>query len=196
MDAIDRNALERPAHEDPPSVDMIVGPSMVSDNRRFGELLARLRQHAGLSRADAAATLRVSAEYLRLIEAGRRTPALGQMHSVLAAYSADGVVGRLMPGGDRPDLVVVDPLDGEPVIVEFTSRIREARRSELDSPAVADRQDEQGSQKGAQRAPSASRAAELGLVVSLLARADGSTIREVRDFLQDKVGNCAYAESQ
>src|SRR4051794_36452633 len=107
-------------------VDMVVGPGE-SDNRRFGELLADLRRHAGLSRADAATKLGLSAEYLRLIEAGRRTPALGQMRAVLDAYGAEGAVEQVMPGGDRPDLVVFPPGRDEPEFVEFKSRIREAR---------------------------------------------------------------------
>jgi len=58
----------------------------------------------------------------------------GHVHShacPLDAYGADGEIERVMPGGDQPDLIVIDPLDGQPVTVEFTSRFREARRSAL-----------------------------------------------------------------
>lgn len=203
MDEIGGNQL-RPPHEDPPYFDievgeedsMKVGPGMSSDNRRFGGLLARLREHAGLSRADAAATLGVSAEYLRLIELGRRTPALGQMRSFIDAYHADGEVGRLQPGGDRPDLILLDPLDDEPVVVEFKSRIREAGRSTVSSSrSEADQQEDLDFLKKVHEGLSASRAANLGLVVSLLARADDSTIRKVRDWLHNEVGNGADTEA-
>jgi transcriptional regulator with XRE-family HTH domain len=184
MDAVDPDMLERPPDEDPLYIDMVVGPGRASDNRRFGALLADLREHAGLSRADAAATLGVSVEYLRLIELGRRTPALGQMRGVLDAYHAEGEVGRLQPGGDRPDLIVLDPLSDEPVVVEFRSRIREARRRALGAPPdLAHWQDDPDFQESVHESPSASRAAQLGFVVSLLARADDSTLQKVHDLL-------------
>lgn len=189
MDEIDQNLLEKPLHEEPPYPDMEVGPGRSSDNRRFGGLLAGIREHAGLSRANAAATLGVSAEYLRLIELGRRTPALGQMRSFLDAYHAEGEVGRLQPGGDRPDLILWDPRYGEPVIVEFKSRIREAGRSTVSSRGVADQQKDLDFPDPVNEGSSASRAADLGFVVSLLARADDSTIRKVRTLLQNEVGN-------
>lgn len=196
MDGIDQNLPERPPHEEPPPYDMVVGPGMSSGNRRFGGLLARVREHAGLSRADAAATLGVSAEYLRLIELGRRTPALGQMRSFLDAYHANGAVGLLQPGGERPDLILMDPFDDEPVLVEFKSRIREARRSRVNSSrGVADRQKDLDFLEPVHEDPSASRAADLGFVVSLLVRADDSTIRKVRDWLQNEVGNGADTEA-
>lgn len=188
MDALDRDAVEKPPHE---PVDMTVGPGS-SDNRRFGELLADLREHAGLTRADAAARLGVSAEYLRLIELGRRTPALGQMRNFLDAYHADGDVRRLQPGGDRPDLIVLHPLSDEPLRVEFKSRIRKARRRALGAPpSLTDWQEDPDFQEWVHEDPSAIRAAELGYVVSLLARADARTLRKVLELLQDKVGNVA-----
>ncbi|KQQ98421.1 hypothetical protein ASF72_18435 [Arthrobacter sp. Leaf141] len=163
---------------------------MSTDNRRFGALLARLREHGGLARTDAAATLGVSAEYLRLIELGRRTPALGQMRGFLDAYDADGAVGYLQPGGDRPDLILMDPLNDEPVLVEFKSRIREARRSRVSSPrGAAGRPKGLDFLRSVHEAPSASRAADLGFVVSLLVRADDRTVREVRDWLQNELGD-------
>ena len=120
--------------EPSPYKELVVGPGE-PDNRQFGELLERLRRNAGLSRAAAATTLGFSTEYLRLIEAGRRTPAYGQMQNLLDAYGAIGEVGRISPQGYRQDLAVFDPPhDDEPVIVEFTSRIREARRKALGDP--------------------------------------------------------------
>lgn len=191
----------REASERPPFVDLIVGeglevgPGLESDNRRFGGLLECLRKHAGLSRADAAAKLGFSAEYLRLIEVGKRTPALGQMRSFLDAYGADGEVERVMPGGDRPDLLVIDPLNGDVVIVEFKSRIREARRSALGNPpGMVDRQKDLDLHKWVYDSPSPSRAAELGVLVSLLTRADDSTIRQIREILEDEVGKGADTE--
>jgi transcriptional regulator with XRE-family HTH domain len=182
----------REASERPPFVDLVVGPGLESDNRRFGELLERLRWRAGLSRADAAAKLGLSAEYLRLIEVGKRTPALGQMRKFLDTYGADGGVEKVMPGGDRPDLIVFDPLHGDggdPVIVEFTSRIREARRRALGGPPdEEDWQEDLDSQRWVYGSPSASRASELGVVVSLLTRANDGTLRKIRDMLEREVG--------
>lgn len=173
-------------------MDMVVGPGE-SDNSRFGELLERLRKHAGLSRADAAAALGFSAEYLRLIELGKRTPALGQMRSFLGAYGADGDVERITPQGYRQDFLVFDPLqgaNGDPVIVEFKSRIREARRSALGGPQdEVDEQSDLDQQMGVYGGPSTRRAAELGVVVSLLTRADDSTVRKIRELLEDEVGH-------
>ncbi|MEU8118122.1 helix-turn-helix transcriptional regulator [Spirillospora sp. NPDC049024] len=167
-----------------PFVDMVVGPGE-SDNSRFGELLERLRWKAGLSRADAATKLGFSSEYLRLIEVGKRTPALGQMRNLLRVYGAKGAVEQISPQGYRQDLLVFDPLDGDhgdPVIIEFTSRIREARRRALGAPPDEDEDWEQADYEG----PTESRATELGLVVSLLTRADDSTLLKVRKLLEDR----------
>ncbi|MCA1680621.1 MAG: helix-turn-helix domain-containing protein [Actinobacteria bacterium] len=169
-----------------PYTDLVVGPGE-PDNSRFGELLERLRWKAGLSRADAAANLGVSSEYLRLIEVGKRTPALGRMRNLLDAYGAEGEVEKISPQGYRQDLLVFDALDGddgEPVSVEFKSRIREARRRALGGPAG----DDEDWQHATYERPDESRAAEIGLVVSLLTRADDNTLRKVRKLLEDKVG--------
>ena len=101
--------MEDSIGEQSPFVDWVVGPGE-PDNSRFGELLEGLRWKAGLSRADAAAKLGLSSEYLRLIEVGKRTPALGQMRNLLDAYGAEGEVERISPQGYRQDLVVFDPL--------------------------------------------------------------------------------------
>ena len=197
MDDGDRQLeAHREASQAPPFVDLTVGPGLESDNRQFGELLERLRWKAGLSRADAAAKLGFSSEYLRLIEVGKRTPALGQMQNFLGAYGADSEVERVMPGGDQPDLIVIDPLDDEPVIVEFKSRIREARRSALGGPPdEVDWQKDPDQLKWAYDRPSASRAAELGMMVSLLTQADDSTLRKIREMLEDELGYPSRASS-
>jgi len=117
------------------------------------------------------------------------------MRGFLGAYGADGEVERVMPGGDRPDLLVIDPLNGDAVIVEFKSRIREARRSALGNPpGMVDRQEDLDIHTWVYDSPSPSRAAELGVVVSLLTRADDSTIRQIREILEDEVGKGADTE--
>ena len=168
----------------PSPVAWVVGPGEPDNNRRFGELLERLRWKAGLSRADAAAKLGLSSEYVRLIEVGKRTPALGQMRNLLDAYGAEGEVERISPQGYREDLVVIDPLSGEPEFVEFKSRIREARRR-----ALGDSPDEvEDWQQASDERPAETRATEIGLVVSLLTRADDNTLRKIRALLEDEVG--------
>lgn len=174
---------ERPEHDDPPYIDLVVGPNHEADNRVFGRMLAEFRQIAGLSRGEAAARLDVSAEYLRLIELGRRTPAMGQMQAFLDVYEINGELGKLQPGGDRPDLILFPPHADEPVTVYFASRIREARRRgfaispEAEARRAALRQAEID-------APSESRAIELGYIVSLLATAGSSTLGQVYDLLE------------
>jgi transcriptional regulator with XRE-family HTH domain len=169
--------------EQSPDIDLVVGPGE-PHNSRFGELLESLRWKADLSRADAAAKLGLSSGYLRLIEVGKRTPALGQMRNLLEVYGAEGEVERISPRGYRQDLLIVDPLNGEPVIVAFKSRIREARRRALGGPADED----EDRQPATCERPAGGRAAEIGLVVSLLTRANDNTLREIRKLLEDKVG--------
>ncbi|MFJ5545373.1 helix-turn-helix domain-containing protein [Micromonospora chalcea] len=185
-------AFERPPY------DLTVGPGRESDNRQFGELLERLRWKAGISRADAAAKLGFSSEYLRLIEVGKRTPALGQVPKFLDAYGADGEIEGVQPGGERPDLIVIDPLNDEPVVVEFISRIREARRIALDGPPdEVDGQVDPGQPKRRPHdRPSAIRAVELGMVVSLLTQADDSTLRKIREILEGEIDHPGRASSR
>lgn len=193
MQQKDQDALEKPLQESPEFVDMEVGPGRDSDNRRFGSFLADLRDRSGLSRAAAATALGVSPEYLRLIELGRRTPALGQMRGLLDTYQVEGAVGRLQPGGDRPDLFVLDPRSGDPVIVEFSSRIREARGNRhVPSSETLKQEDGLASES---LDPSANRATDLGHVVTLLARADARTIRKVQDLLQRELGRISDGET-
>ncbi|WP_454295877.1 helix-turn-helix transcriptional regulator [Salana multivorans] len=168
-----------------PVVDLVVGPGE-ADNRYFGELLESLRWKAGLSRADAARRLGFSSEYLRLIETGKRTPALGQMPNLLAVYGAEGVVGEVSPQGYRQDLAVMDPrLDDQdgPVLVEFTSRIREARRTELGG--SPDEVDDMTPERYPY--PDVNRSTQLGLIVSLLVRASDHTLSSVRTLLEEEL---------
>lgn len=165
-------------------VDMVVGPGE-SDNKRFGELLERLRWKAGLSRADAAAKLEFSSEYLRLIETGRRTPALGQMRKFLSVYGAQGGV-EIDPHGQRQDLILFDPIhddDRDPLFIEFKSRIREARRRAIGGP-----QDDEDRQRTDYQRPDVDRATELGRVVLLLTQADDKTVSRVRKLLEGAEG--------
>ena len=187
--------LQGAHRERPPYVDMVVGPGLAADNQRFGQLLARLREHAGVSRADAAEALGVTSEYLRLIERGKRTPALGQMRSFIDAYRANGEVGKLQPGGDTPDLIILDPLDGEPVIVEFKSRIREARRISVNARRSATGRGGVNPPAPIGSGDAVNRAVELGIVVSLLTQADDATIREIRDLLEARAGNGGDTET-
>ncbi|WP_068276447.1 transcriptional regulator [Aldersonia kunmingensis] len=133
----------------------------------------------------AAAQLGFSGEYLRLIEVGKRTPALGQMRKFLSVYGADGAV-EPDPHGSRQDLILFDPIndDGDPIFVEFNSRIREARRLVLGGPL----EEEEDWQETPHEPLSQNRAAELGVVVALLTRADDKTLRKVRKFLEDHLG--------
>lgn len=187
MDGAEQDLFEKPQHEEPELefVDLLVGPGRTADNRRFGGLLADIREHAGLTRAEVARALDLSTEYLRLIELGKRTPALGQMEGFLKAYRARGEVGSLQPGGARHDLMIFAPYSDAPTSVEFTSRIREARRSTVSSPrGVSDPRRGSDFHELLSDDSSVSHAADLGFVVFLLARADHSTIRKVRDLLQ------------
>lgn len=178
---------QRPVHEDPPHIDLVIGPGHEKDNRSFGRMLSEFRELAGLTRARAAASIEVSAEYLRLIELGRRTPALGQMQTFIQLYGIRGEVGRLQPGGDRPDLILFPPHDDEPITVDFASRIREARRRGIDLASEAEMR--RAAVRSAEAdPPSENRAVELGLIVSLLASADDQTLGEVYDLLDRNAG--------
>lgn len=190
MNEVEKASHERLQSEDPKPefVDLVVGPGQDEDNRKFGELLSRIRQHAGRTRVEVAAELDLSTEYLRLIELGKRTPALGQMTKFLKAYRAIGEVGKLQPGGDRPDLLISDIYNRDPVVVEFKSRIREARRSEARSAQI------EASLSAKHDVPEPMKdgltkdyATDFGLVIRLLSRADHATIIKVRNLLQDEM---------
>jgi len=170
----------------PPYLDMVVGPGE-SDNARFGELLRRLRRNSGLSRADAATKLGFSTEYLRLIEAGRRTPALGQMARFLETYGAEGAVEATQPDGSRVDFAVFDPPGDDPLFIEFNSRIREARRSGHEEQGAVPGWDDEDDDEWFGEGLSDGRAAEIGLIVTLLTRAEHDTLRKIRKLLEDQV---------
>lgn len=95
---------------------LVVGPGE-DDNKHFGEILERLRKRAELSRLEAANAIGVTSEYIRLIERGLRTPAVGQMPRIMGAY---GIHGDSIFFGEKSITV-------EGHEVEFTSRIQEAR---------------------------------------------------------------------
>jgi transcriptional regulator with XRE-family HTH domain len=174
---------ERPEHEDPPYIDLVVGPNHEVDNRNFGRMLGEFRHLAGLTRVEAAARLEMSAEYLRLIELGRRTPAMGQMDAFIRVYRISGELGRLQPGGDRPDLILLPPHADEPVTVDFASRIREARRRGSAASANADTRRDALRQSESNQ-PAEGRATELGYILLLLATADDGTLAKVYDILE------------
>jgi len=161
-------------------IDWVVGPG-APDNRPFGELLEDIRVHNGRSRADVAAEVGLTAEYVRLIETGQRTPALGQMPALLQAYGADGAVEQEMPDGSKPDLVLLDA-EGDPHFIAFTSRIREARRRRQRERGLDPDEDPEDSWDGTMAAEA--HAAELGLVVLLLSRAGPETLQRVRQLLE------------
>lgn len=173
---------ERPEYEDPSHIDLVIGPGRAADNQSFGQILAKARKIAGLSRAAAGASLDVSAEYLRLIELGRRTPAMGQMQAVMELYNIEGEVGPLQPGGDRPDLIFFPPNADEPVMVDFVSRIREARRrsNTLHGSNLA----QEASEPHADTNKSdGNRTSMLGRIVLLLSTADDEVLADVWDLL-------------
>lgn len=187
VDGDEGNVEGADPHRDRGPVDWVVGPG-APHNRQFGQLLEGIRKHNGLSRADAAAELGLSAEYLRLIETGQRTPALGQMRVFLRAYRAEGAVEQELPDGTRPDLVLLDPVGGEANIVEFKSRIRRARRGGRQDRDLHAESQGDTEERWDDAGPSEGRAAELGAVVLLLTRADSNTLQRIRQLLEDEVG--------
>lgn len=92
------------------TIEWFVGPGE-EDNVEFGDWLRDLRRTAGLSRAEAATRLDFSAEYIRLLERGRRTPAAENMGRICDAYE---VINQKL----GPNVWLID----DKTIV-FTSRI-------------------------------------------------------------------------
>lgn len=173
--------------EPSPFVDLVVGPGS-HDNRRFGEMLQALRKQAGFSRLDAANRLGFSSEYVRLIEAGKRTPALGQMRAILHAYGAEGAVEQVSPQGYRQDLILFEPFRDEPTVVQFKSRIREARRRAAVAGEGEESSLEPARRQSADRSlPTRNIDAELGAVIHLLVQANGATLAQVRRLLEGSV---------
>jgi transcriptional regulator with XRE-family HTH domain len=95
---------------------LIVGPNE-PDNEKFGQLLQKFRTDNQLSRSEAASSIGVTSEYLRLIERGKRAPALGMATKILNFYGVSHTVSnhQIFFGNIS-------------ISVEFTSRIKESRR--------------------------------------------------------------------
>jgi transcriptional regulator with XRE-family HTH domain len=98
-------------------ISLTVGPNELG-NTRFGEIIYTFRLHSKLTKPKAAERIGVSTEYIRLIERGERTPALGTLLKILDIY---GVSYE-----QKPKSQVV--IDGN-ISVTFTSRIKGARHS-------------------------------------------------------------------
>lgn len=134
---------------------MIVGPNS-PDNEKFGRLLESLRQRVYLSRRDVAENLGITSEYLRLIERGKRTPALGLMPYFAVLYERTCLIdgNRVTLGRD---------------VIEFTSRIREARGQKLED--------------------NIGRTERIGQIVQLLDHVDDRTLEKVYSLLFNRKRN-------
>jgi transcriptional regulator with XRE-family HTH domain len=98
------------------NIALIVGPNEVG-NIRFGEIIHSFRINSQLSKSKAAECIGVSSEYVRLMERGERTPALGTLLKILDIYGVS-----YEQNGSQ---VIID---GN-ISIEFTSRIKKARHS-------------------------------------------------------------------
>lgn len=96
-------------------IELVVGPDE-PENVEFGEILRGFRTMSGLARSQAALRIGVTSEYIRLMEKGERTPALGTALKILENYGIPHEVNIT-----RSQLIF------ENTLVEFTSRIKEAR---------------------------------------------------------------------
>lgn len=103
----------------------VVGPGEVSGNISLGEFLASLRVSANLTKPKVAEALDISLEYLRLLEKGRRSPALGLATKMFDFY------GVQYSRNDSEVLV------GN-VTIKFISRIKEARQKDQVSDSTRD----------------------------------------------------------
>lgn len=106
---------------------MIVGPkASASENETFGRILLSFRERTRLTRRQVAAQLGFTSEYLRLIERGERTPALGNIPEFAELYGVPySISGNRVVLGDYT--------------VDFTSRIRQARGQGPKLRSVSDR---------------------------------------------------------
>lgn len=146
---------------------LFVGPGE-DDNKPFGDWLRQLRLTAGLSRAEAAAKLDFSSEYLRLIERGKRTPASGNMNRICDTYE---IVYHQIDSD-------IWEVDGKTII--FTSRILEARQRRLTT-------DEPNSNSSSDT----NRLETLGWVVAHINEADDLTLNLVKKVLQKDLDSSA-----
>lgn len=92
-----------------------VGPKE-DDNPIFGQYLNDLRIAKRFSRADVSDLLGVTSEYLRMIERGKRTPALGTTIKMFEIYG--------VPYTRNRSQITLDNAS-----INFTSRIKEARHA-------------------------------------------------------------------
>lgn len=127
----------------------VVGPGQVSGNLNLGQFLASCRINAGLTKPKAAIDLEVSEEYIRLIEKGKRTPALGMAIKMFNLYGTQY-------SQEESTLTVGH------VIIEFTSRIKEARYTRYTN-----------------RKSSLSRNELIGQIVKALVVADDDTLKKI-----------------
>lgn len=136
-----------------------VGPRE-PDNAYFGKFLQEKRKIAKFSRAQIAAEMNLSSEYFRLIERGERVPAEGNFPKLMDILGVDCRVDG--------EYWVVD----EQVTLEFTSRIREARRTSDSLDVLSVRpQLTLGRQK------------RLGAILELLVEAEAPTLYQVHTIL-------------
>ena len=103
---------------------MTIGPDE-EDNPIFGQFLCDLRTSKRLSRAEAARRIYVSSEYIRLIERGERSPALGTAIKMFDIYGLPYIQER-------------SHLHFENTSVNFVSRIKEARHKDSKIPTSRD----------------------------------------------------------
>lgn len=139
-----------------PTQHLVVGPDEPG-NVQLGMILHNLRDRAKLSRAEAAQKHEVTSEYLRLIELGKRIPALGTMGTMLIVYNIDHHISG--------NVIVF-----ETFTVEFTSRIRKTRHKFPDK----------ARHKIPDNEPIERRDEAIGQIVRLLVTTDDTTLRQIR----------------
>ncbi len=136
-------------------IQLVVGPGE-EDNEKFGRLLENFRLDNGLTRAQAAKKIKLSSEYIRLIEHGKRVPANGQARNILETYGVSCIIGR-------------NKLSFNNIIVKFTSRIQAARENTTQEIVTIE---------------NLTRAEQIGLIVDQLVRADEKKLRQVHNLLR------------
>lgn len=131
-------------------VALTVGPGE-PDNEKFGSLLWEFRTKLSLSRVKVADHIGVSSEYVRMMEQGKRTPALWTAVKILEFYEVGYTVR-----------VTHSQLFFNNISVKFTSRIKNARYS---SPSTRD--------------SISIRSQLLGEIVEFLAVADDDILKKI-----------------